>query len=293
MTQIKKIIQYHPVLAYFILTFAISWGGVLLLGSPYGMPTTQENFQKLWPIVFLPYLLGPTLSSLILTGVIDGKVGFRNLISRLLMWRVNMKWYMLALLTTPLLVLIILFSLSVYSPAYVPAIFTNSDKLGLLITGIVVGFFGGGFLEEPGWTGFAVPRLRLQHGLLSTGLITGFLWGLWHFLPTFWGSGDSSGVPSLSLLLPPCFFYAAILPAFRVLMVWVYDHTKSLLVVMLMHMSLTASTLFILAPSIQEIQLFLYYLVLAVVLWIGVMAVKMAANPERGILNKNWKEIRK
>jgi membrane protease YdiL (CAAX protease family) len=287
MTQIKKVVKHHPVLAYFILTFAISWGGVVLLGSPYGMPTTQEYFQKLWPIVFLPYLLGPALSSLILTGILDGKVGFRNLVSRFLTWRVNIKWYVLALLTVPLLVLIILFTMTMNSPAYFPAIFKSADKVGLLVTGIAVGFFGGGFLEEPGWTGFAVPRLRTQYGLLSTGLITGFVWGLWHFLPTFWGSGDSLGVLSLSLLLPPCFFYIAILPAFRVLMVWVYDHTKSLLVVMLMHMSLTASTLFILAPSAQGIQLFLYYLVLAVLLWIGVMAVKMAAKPESGIFNKN------
>ena len=278
MIHIKNYLKSHPIPSYFILTFVISWGGVLLLGGPYGMPTTQENFQKLWPIVFLPYLLGPSLSSFILTGIVDGKVGFQSLIARMTTWRVKIKWYTIALLTAPLLVLTILVPLSMNSPAYLPAIFTTVDKPGLLITGIAVGFFGGGFLEEPGWTGFAVPRLKLQHSLLSTGLITGFLWGAWHFLPTFWGSGDSSGVLSLSLLLPPCFFYLAVLPAFRVLMVWVYDRTESLLVVMLMHMSLTTSTLFILAPSANGIQLFFYYLVLAIALWIGVLAVKLTAN---------------
>jgi hypothetical protein len=39
--------------------------------------------------------------------------------------------------------------------------------------------------------------------------------------------------------------------------------------------SLTASTLFVLAPSVQGMQLFLYYLILAAVLWAIVVAVKV------------------
>ena len=44
--------------------------------------------------------------------------------------------------------------------------------------------------------------------------------------------------------------------AYRVLMVWVYDRTGgSLLVAMLMHTSLTASTLFILMPPVRGVSL--------------------------------------
>ena len=268
-------IRDHSVLAYFVLTFVISWGGILVLGAPHGMPTTHEQFQNLWPIVFLPYLLGPILSSLILTAAVDGKAGFRSLSSRLVRWRVNVKWYAISLLTAPVLAVAVLLVLSLASPAYLPALFTTVDKPGLLLTGVMVGLLGGGLMEEPGWTGFAVPRLRLRYDVLSTGLIVGGLWGVWHFLPTYWGSGDSSGVLSLSLLLPPCFFYVSVLPAYRVLMVWVHDRTESLLVVILMHTSLTASTLFVLAPSVQGMQLFLYYLILAAVLWAIVVAVKV------------------
>jgi membrane protease YdiL (CAAX protease family) len=242
------------------------------------MPTTSELFEKLYPIVLLPYLLGPVISSILLTGLVDGKAGFRKLLSRLFKWRVNARWYAVALLTAPLLALTILFALSLISPAFLPNLFTTDDKLGLLLTGIAIGLIGGGLMEEPGWTGFALPRLRLQYGVFPTGLIIGFVWGVWHFLPTYWGSGDSSGVLSLSLLLPPCFFYIAVLPAFRVLMVWVYDHTESLLVVSLMHMSLTASTIFVLAPSVEGVQLFLYYLILATVLWGIVVAMKVASD---------------
>ena len=164
--------------------------------------------------------------------------------------------------------------------AFLPDIVTTEDKLPLLLTGIAVGLFGGGLMEEPGWTGFAAPRLRRRHGVLTTGLIVGAVWGVWHFLPTYWGSGDSSGVLSLSLLLPPSFFYVAVLPAYRVLMVWVYDRTESLPVVILMHASLTASTLFVLAPAVEGARLFLYYVVLAAVLW-GVVGAVALANRRR------------
>jgi hypothetical protein len=107
--------------------------------------------------------------------------------------------------------------------------------------------------------------------------MVGVLHGVWHFLPTFWGSGDSSGVFSLFLFLPPCLFYVGVLPAYRLLMVWGYDRTESLLVAMLMHASLTASTLFILSPSAKGIPLIIYYLILTAVTW-AVVAAVTAAN---------------
>jgi membrane protease YdiL (CAAX protease family) len=278
MTTVKAFIKRRPVAAYFILTFAISWGGVLILGAPHGMPTTSEQFEELYPIVFLPYLLGPVISGMLLTALVDGRAGFRELLSRLLRWRVNGRWYALALLIAPLLALLILLPLSLISPDFLPGIVTADDKLALLLMGIAIGFIGGGLMEEPGWTGFAAPRLRRRYGVLATGLIIGFLWGVWHVLPTYWGSGDAAGALSLALLLPPCFFYVAVLPAYRVLMVWVYDRTRSLPVVILMHTSLTASTLFILAPSVEGVQLFLYYFLLAAACWGLVVAVKVTGD---------------
>jgi hypothetical protein len=56
-------------------------------------------------------------------------------------------------------------------------------------------------------------------------------------------------------------------------MVWVFDRTDSLFVVILMHASLTASTLFVLAPAVVGASLLLYYLILAIVLWITAAAI--------------------
>jgi uncharacterized protein len=276
MRTIKAFILRHPVLTYYILTFAISWGGVLILGAPYGMPAPSGQFEKVWPSVFLPYFLGPTIAGILLTGLVHGRAGLRDLLSRLLRWRVGARWYAVALLTAPLLVTAILLALSLTSPEFLPGILTTADKVGLILTGLVVGLFEGGLLEELGWTGFATPELRRRYSVLTTGLIVGFLWSVWHFLPTFWGSGDATGALSLTLLLPPCLFYAGVLPAFRVLMVWVHDRTGSLLVVMLMHASLTASTLFILSPAARGVSLMIYYVILTAVIWVVVAAVALA-----------------
>lgn len=104
MTSIKSYIMRHPVLTYFALTFVISWGGVLILGTPYGMPTTSEQFAKVWYIVFIPYFLGPATVGLLMTGLTSGRAGFRALGTRLTKWRVSIRWFAVALLTAPLLV---------------------------------------------------------------------------------------------------------------------------------------------------------------------------------------------
>lgn len=52
-------VRRHPLLAYIALISVISWGGLLVLAAPYGMPARQNTFATAWPIVFLPYLMGP------------------------------------------------------------------------------------------------------------------------------------------------------------------------------------------------------------------------------------------
>ena len=189
-------------------------------------------------MAILALLVGPPVAGLLLTGLVHGKVGFRDFLSRLLKWRVGLRWYAIALLTGPLLFIAVLYALSPFSPAFLPGILTTSDKTGFLLFGLIVGVMAG-FFEEIGWTGFAVPNLRKRYSVFATGLILGLLWAAWHLLPALWFSGTSSGALSLaSYLLDP--FLCLVM--FRVLMVWVYDRTRSLLLGMLMHMSLTAST---------------------------------------------------
>jgi uncharacterized protein len=183
-----------------------------------------------------------------------------------------------ALLTAPLLVTAILLALSLTSPEYVPGIITTSDKASLVLFGITWGLIGGGLLEELGWTGFAVPTLRQRHDALTTALIVGLLWGAWHLPITFWiMSGSTSGGLSLAAFLPVfVFFHFGALPAYRVLLVWVHDRTASLLVVMLMHASYSASRMILNPVAIAGVALATYDLVSAAALWVVVAGLAVA-----------------
>ena len=73
--------------------------------------------------------------------------------------------------------------------------------------------------------------------MFATGLIVGLLWGVGHFLVNLEGDAFSGMLP-FALLIARLFTW---LPAYRILMVWVYDRTESQLVVTLMHVSLVAT----------------------------------------------------
>jgi uncharacterized protein len=275
MKTIKAFIKRHPVLSYFVLAFAISWGGILpIIGGVGAIPGTAEQTTKLFPAVYLVTVAGPSLAGLLLTGLTGGWTGFRELGSRLLKWRVGARWYAVALLTTPLTVMATLLSLSLISPEFLPGFLATSVKASMLQFGFVasVGLLTG-LLEELGWTGFAIPRLLGRHGVLATGLFVGLLWGAWHFLSNIWGSGTSSGVP-LALFMPAILF--SFLPPYRMLMVWVYDRTESLLVAMLMHASLVAFWIISTPVGMVGVPLVTWYLVWAAALWAVVGAVAMA-----------------
>jgi membrane protease YdiL (CAAX protease family) len=279
MKTIKAFIKGHPVLTYYALTFAISWGCVLMVVGPGGIMGITEPSEMLMPFLYLAMLLGPSVAGILLTGLVYGRAGFRELLSRFLRRHVSARWYAVAFLTAPLLMTAVLLTLSLTSPVYLPGIFASGNKITLLLSGITAGLLVGIF-EELGWTGFAMLRLRQRYGVFATGLIMGVLWGMWHF-PLFSGSCSSLGTVLRALSLSTLLF--SFLPPFRVLMVWVYDRTESLLVATLMHVSLTASTV-ILMPLATGVQTVTYDLVLAAALWVFVAAVTVAngGQLERG-----------
>ena len=274
MTTMKNFVKNHALMIYFILALIISWGAIYLFAGPDGIPAQPDQAVLLG----MAMLLGPATASLLLTGLISGREGYRKLLSRLLRWRVSTRWYVVALLTAPLSTAAVLLVLSFFSPAFVPTLYTSGDVIALILTGIVAGLMVG-FFEELGWTGFAIPQMRHRFSILATGLIVGLLWGAWHFL-LFWENDSFAAALPLALLLARLFSW---LPAYRILMVRVFDNTESLLVVILMHMSLVA-TLTIIDPVLTGAELLVFILVRAIVLWIIVSAVTVAG---RRLLNKS------
>ena len=278
MTALKAFVTTYPVATYFTLTFAMSWGGVLLvIGASPGGTGVKAQDNPLFPFAVMAMVAGPSGAGLLLTGLLDGRQGLRELRSRLLRWRVGVRWYGVALLAAPMLATAITLPLSLASSEFLPGIFVTSNKAAAVLLALVVGLTAG-FFEELGWTGFAIPRLRRRHSVLGTGLIVGVLWSAWHVLVVIWGIGDRAGpIPVAVFAIVDGF---AGLPAFRVLMVWVYDRTGSVFVAILMHVSLTACTL-LLTPQTTGMPLLAYGLVFAAAIW-GVMGAGAAANGRQG-----------
>ena len=280
MTTIKALIKGHPLLSYFALAFAISWGAILLavgLG-PGGFSATPQQFKMAMPYAVPTMLLGPSVAGILMTGLLYGRAGFRELGSRLRRWRVGARWWAAALLIAPLVFAVVFLGLSLISPEFLPRIFITEDKVSLVLMGIAIGL-PVGILEELGWTGFAIPRMRLRYGALTTGLFVGVLWQAWHLLQGYWSSGVTSGEISLALWLSTWLLGALVgyLVAFRVLMVWVYEHTGSLLVAMLMHTSLVAATFILFPPLAVEANLISGF-ACAAGLWVVVVVLAVATR---------------
>ena len=284
MTTLKAFIKSKPVLFYYILVFAISWVLILVVIGPGGFLGTEGISDALLPLLYIATLAGPSIAGVLSTVLVDGMCGLRELLSGLFRWRVGTRWYAGALLTAPIVLTAVLFALSTSSPEFLPAIITSTDKVSLLLTGIVTGL-AVGFFEELGWTGFAAPRLRRRYGILRTGLLMGILWGAWHF-PLFSGSAISSGA------IPPTLYVAVLLfswlPPYRVLMVWVYDRTQSLLMIMLMHVPIVLAQFVLVPPTISGTSVLLLELAWAAALWIvvGAILLQRRINPESGVISK-------
>jgi len=251
MTFIKR----FPLPFYFSAAYIITWTGILLVAAQKGFnPRAIELTDGIFMFLFMA--LGPSLSSLILTALLDGKQGLRELFSRMGKLQVNAKWYAFILIV-PLTTLLIFTLLSAWvSKTYAPA---ANIGFGIIIGGLA------GFLEETGWTGFALPRLQSKHSVFASGLILGLLWATWHGMADFWGNFANFGVYWF-----PTFIIYWILPlsAYRILMAYVYKHTNSLLLAQLMHMFYTG-TLVALSPTMSVTEGWLWQVPFAFILWIA------------------------
>jgi len=269
MSTIMSFIKKHSVSIYYVLAFAISWGIALVVMGPDGFLGVKQTTETLILAGVLG-LLGPSLAGIFLTAFVYGRTGLLELLSRLLKWRVGARWYAVALLTAPIIYTAITFILLQTSRDFLPAILTSEDKASLLLAGLGMGIIVATF-EELGWTGFVTPQLRQRYGILTTGLLMGLLWGMWHY-PLFSESAFSSQTISPVLYLVVLLF-SWLLP-YRILMVWVYDRTGSLLLAILMHIPVTAAQFIRAAPAVSDVQIVIDNLLFAAVLWVFVAAVQ-------------------
>jgi uncharacterized protein len=225
LSPIVKAVKNYPLASFFVLTFAISWAMWLSVWM-----TGKGVVLYTYPLLLIG-VFGPFISAFTMTYLQSGMVGVRKLAGRLLQWRESLRWYAVSLFLIPAMMLVAIglnvaiggqVGHSSWLQWWLPLILPLA-----LVTGIIT---GGPLAEEPGWRGFALPRLQAKFGPLAGGLALGLIWCCWH-IPLFFIKGSSQyGLPFA--------LWAVYTMALSLLMVWVYNRSNgSILIMMLFHAS--------------------------------------------------------
>ena len=256
----KTFLQRHSVLIYFFLAFLISWLGSFLAVGPKFMQGEVMDIADIGLMV-IPMLGAPFITGILMTVLVDGKDGLGDLFSRMKKWNVGGRWYV-PLLIFPILLLFVSLMLSfLVSAELAPAFFVIGPLMGLFA----------GFLEETGWMGFAFPKISQKSTILYSSISLGIIHAVWHVFPDYLGNIVALGGYWLPYIIGWCVHIMAL----RVLIVWVYSNTKSLLLAMLMHASSTGFYGFFISTAITPENRAIFYIVYGIVLCIPAVAVSL------------------
>jgi membrane protease YdiL (CAAX protease family) len=109
---------------------------------------------------------------------------------------------------------------------------------GVILLFFLMNFIYGGLSEEPGWRGFALPRLQARFSPFTASLILGILWALWHAPARF---GGIEAKPLMDTLIE---WVLIVFVTF--IFTWFFNRTKgSILVTALVHPSMNTATYFL------------------------------------------------
>jgi membrane protease YdiL (CAAX protease family) len=189
--------------------------------------------------------------------------GLRGLLGSLTHWRHHYNHYLLALLLIPVAGLAGIIVLRVLGEPW-PR-FPRTEALPTLARDLVFVFvssmlYGGGLAEEPGWRGFALPRLQEQFDPLTASVILSIAWSVW-YVPLHLMGVVASGQPfTQGLVAGLALRLLSVLPV-TVAYTWLANRTRgSLLLLVIMHASAT-NTLGWWLPMTGGLYLGLYALV--------------------------------
>jgi membrane protease YdiL (CAAX protease family) len=234
----RSVLARHPLVSFFVMAYAFSW----LVWAPWVLGEDGAGLLPIKPsdatsglLNAAAILAGPTLSAFIMTATTEGRAGVSRLLGRYVLWRVGLRWYLFALLGVPLIMVLCTMVVSGDLPN-LGALGGPSYVLSYAPFFVLVFIFGGPLLEEPGWRGFALPRLERLHGPLVGTLFLGVLWALWHLpeflVPSWAASSGGGGILDIAL-------FVVITVAFAIVITWVFNNTRaSLLLAILVHASI-------------------------------------------------------
>jgi uncharacterized protein len=210
MTGLVDLTRRHQVAAFFVLTFVLTWSAFIpwYAGNAEGIP---------W------FTFGPFAAAVILSAMTGGWGAVKGLLARIVHWRVGILWYVVAVgLPCAIQLAAILINPLLGSPA--PA-WGNIPPASEIVPMVVLfAILSGPLGEEPGWRGFAMPRLLARYRALTASLLLGVVWAAWH-IPLLL-VGDLTAYGTINAVLAAIVF------------TWLYQNTGgSVLLPILMHAS--------------------------------------------------------
>lgn len=242
MSGIERELRRPPsLLGFFVATFGVTWAFWVPAALIFGDKVVDRSpFST--PIFVVLQTLGAAGPSLVAYWVLRRSYeqdAVHRIARRYKLWRVGVHWYLAAMLLVPVIQLAGLLAGGFFRGA---PVIDSTSPLGEMLADI--GYLGAialmpviivaqlpssPLLEEFGWRGFALPRLQERFSALTSSVLLGLLWGLWH-LPLTLAYGD----PVIPFLLK--------ITAISVLITWIFNNTSgSMLLAMLCHASLNAS----------------------------------------------------
>lgn len=231
-TQHINFLVKHPVAAFFILAVVLGTSTVYLVVQGI-LPTN----------VALASALSASIAGVIVTALTDGRNGLKLMLSRVLIWRVGLRYWFFAIL----FVLPVILIGSMFNPLFDgDPLSLNNLKITIEILPLFLGFFVvAGLGQELGWTGFLTPRLQSRYNALPSCFIRAILGGLWH-LPLFVYSGlqhpaladfpYSGWIAQSGFLVALGILILMFLLPWSIFLSWIFNNTRgSLLLVAILH----------------------------------------------------------
>src|SRR5574339_895228 len=217
----ESFIRKYPLASFFLLAIGLTWVFMIIdaLGSHGILP-----FRLSLPLmVVMGYM--PTLAAVIVAGKTEGREGIRRLFRRLTIARVGLGWYLFAIFGLAVMYVGAILLYNRFSGlSAIPVLSKNtppfSSPLELLpqivAMFLVIGIVNG---EELGWRGFALPRLKAKYDELTSSLILGVIWSVFHLPLFFTRTGSSQSDWSFT-----SFLISTI--AMTILYTWLYNNTR-------------------------------------------------------------------
>jgi len=242
----------HPIWIYFMLAYAISWafmvpafiiaeqrGYILPTALTIGelMKTGFKDSLHIWLTIFGTLSsYGPMIAAVIMCAM-EG--GLSEWWKRVTNWRVGGRGYRdLFLLILSVFIPLILIGL-VLGPF--PTLGLLAAPLTFILPYALYELLTSG-MEEPGWRGYALPRLQERYNAKKSGFILGLIWGLWHwpaFIPVYFSLLNEPGTPAIAAFIQAAiqcliYIFSSILAA-SFIESWLYNRTQSAFMNILHH----------------------------------------------------------